>query len=77
MKGAPRNLQQGRRPHTTQYRTRFSGIMVWQGVKGVPVRKLQIRKFARKKVVFLIQIRIGLPNIFFTYVRIFRLRNAM
>jgi hypothetical protein len=38
----------------------------------VPVRKLQIRKFFRKKVGFLIQIHIGFPLIlFFTYVSIF------
>jgi hypothetical protein len=37
---------------------------------GVPIRKLQIRKFARKKnAVFLIKIRIGF--FFFTYVSIF------
>ncbi len=32
---------------------------------GVPVRKLQIRKFARKTAVFLIEIRIGLLIVYF------------
>jgi hypothetical protein len=41
-------------------------------VPGVSVRKSQISKFAKKKAVFLLQIRIGLPlKLFFTCVRMF------
>ncbi len=39
---------------------------------GVPVRKFQIRKFARKKTMFLIHICIGWALIFFFYVSIFQ-----
>ncbi len=52
------------------------GNFLWKSAyrnstSGFSVRKLKIRKFARKESVFRIQIRIGLALIVFTYISIF------
>jgi hypothetical protein len=55
----------GSKPQISQILRPIPQPQIRKFLRCVPVRKSQIRKFARKKAVFLIQIRIGLPLLFF------------